>query len=364
MTTTTVSQDERRDALVGRALQSFQGAADVFAMYLGQRLGYYHSLWKEGPATAPELAARSGTNERYAREWLEQQAASGFLDVDDVRATPEQRRFTLPAGHAAVLADADDLNYVAPLATIFAAVGRKLDALVSAYRSGSGVSWADFGDEMREGQAASNRPLFLKALAQDCLAAIPDIHARLSADTPARVADIACGFGWSSIGIASFYPNVRVDGFDVDAPSISAAKANAREHGVSDRVRFQAIDAGAAELAGSYDLVIICEALHDMSRPVDVLRTARKLAGDQGAVLVIDEKTDEEFSAPSSDFDRLFYGYSVLVCLPDGMSHQPSAATGTVMRPARLRAYAREAGFTDVETLPIELGFFRVYRLR
>lgn len=360
----TLTSDERRDALVARALQSFQGAADVFAMYLGQRLGYYRSLWKDGPATAAELGARSNTNERYAREWLEQQAASGFLDVDDVRAVPEKRRFTLPAGHAAVLADPDDLNYVAPLAPMFAAIGRKLDALAAAYRSGGGVSWAEFGDEMREAQAAANRPLFLRMLAQDCLAAIPDIHARLSDDAPARVADIACGFGWSSIGIANAYPNVRVDGFDLDVPSISAAKANAREHGVADRVRFQAIDAGGSELAGAYDLVIICEALHDMSRPVDVLGTARRLAGERGAVLVIDEKTDEQFDAPGSDFDRLFYGYSVLVCLPDGMSHQPSAATGTVMRPATLRAYARDAGFTDVEILPIELGFFRVYRLR
>lgn len=360
----TLTPDERRDALVGRALQSFQGVADVFAMYLGQRLGYYRSLWKDGPATPLELAARSGTNERYAREWLEQQAASGFLDVDDVKEAPERRRFTLPAGHAAVVADAEDLNYVAPLAPMFATVGRKLDALVAAYRSGGGVSWAEFGDEMREAQGAQNKPLFLRALAQDCLAAIPDIHARLSADAPARVADIACGFGWSSIGIANAYPNVRVDGFDLDAPSISAAKANAREHGVGDRVRFQAIDAGTAELAGSYDLVIICEALHDVSRPVDVLRTARTLAGERGAILVIDEKTDEEFSAPGSDLDRLFYGYSVLICLPDGMSRQPSAATGTVLRPTTLRGYARDAGLTDVEILPIELGFFRVYRLR
>jgi 2-polyprenyl-3-methyl-5-hydroxy-6-metoxy-1,4-benzoquinol methylase len=360
----TLTQDERRDALVGRAMQSFQGVADVFAMYLGQRLGYYRSLWKDGPATPDELAARTGTNERYTREWLEQQAASGFLDVDDVRETPERRRFTLPAGHAAVLADADDLNYVAPLAPMFAAIGRKLDALVAAYRSGGGVSWDEFGDEMREAQGAQNKPLFLSALAHDCLAAIPDIHERLAADAPARVADIACGFGWSSIGIADAYPNVRVDGFDLDAPSIAAAKGNAREHGVADRVRFRAIDAGAAELAGSYDLVIICEALHDMSRPVDVLRTARRLARVGGAVLVIDEKTDEEFGAPGSDLDQLFYGFSILVCLPDGLSRQPSAATGTVMRPATVRRYAQEAGFKDAVPLPIELGFFRVYRLR
>jgi 2-polyprenyl-3-methyl-5-hydroxy-6-metoxy-1,4-benzoquinol methylase len=360
----TLEQDERRDVLVERALRSFQGVADVFAMYLGQRLGYYRSLWKDGPATPAELAARSRTNERYAREWLEQQAASGILDVDDVSAAPERRRFTLPAGHAAVLADTEDLSYLAPLAPMFAAVGSKLDALVAAYRSGGGVSWGEFGDEMREAQGAQNKPLFLRALAQDCLAAIADVHARLSSDAPARVADIACGFGWSSIGIANAYPNVRVDGFDVDEPSISAAKANAREHGVADRVRFKAIDAGAAELAGSYDLVIICEALHDMSRPVDVLRTARQLRREDGAVLVIDEKTDDEFSSPGSDLDRLFYGFSILICLPDGMSRTPSAATGTVMRPATMRRYAQEAGFADVEVLPIELGFFRVYRLR
>lgn len=363
MTTRAMTQDERRDALVGRAIQSFQGTADVFALYLGQRLGYYRSLWKDGPATAGELAARTGTNERYAREWLEQQAASAYLDVDDVRAAPERRRFALPAAHAAVLADADDLNYVAPLAPMFVAVGRQIDALVDAYRSGGGVSWAQFGEEMREAQAAANRPLFLQAL-PGAIAGIPDVHARLSAATAARVADIACGFGWSSIGLAKVYPRVHVDGFDLDAPSIDAARVNAREHGVDDRVRFEPRDAGAAGLAGRYDLVLICEALHDMSDPVAVLGTARRLAGDGGTVLVIDERTDEEFAAPGSDFDRLFYGYSVLICLPDGMSHQPSAATGTVMRPATVRRYARDAGFDDVEPLPIELGFFRIYRLR
>jgi len=361
--TTTVSQDERRDALVGRALQSFQGAADVFAMYMGRRLGYYRSLWKEGAATSPELASRSGTNERYTREWLEQQAASGFLDVDDARKAPQERRFTLPEGHAAVLADTEDLNHVAPIAAAFVAAIRKSEELTNAFRSGGGGSWAEFGPEMREAQGAQNKALFLKQLAQDFIPAISDVHARLVADPPARVADIACGFGWSSIGMAKGYPRIRVDGYDLDALSIEAAKANAREHGVADRVRFQAQDASDPKLSGRYDLVTIFEALHDMSRPVEVLRTARQLAGDRGTVLVIDERTDDEFSVPSGDLDRLFYGFSILVCLPDGMSHAPSAATGTVMRPATLRRYAQEAGFKDIEPLTIEAGFFRFYRL-
>lgn len=364
MTSTTVSQDERRDALVGRAIQSAQSAADLFAMYLGRRLGYYQSLWKEGAATSVELAKRTGTDERYTREWLEQQAASGFLDVDDVAAAPDKRRFTLPEGHAAVLADSEDLNYVAPIAAAMVAAMRKSDELANAFRSGGGVSWADFGPEMREAQGAQNKPLFLKQLAQDFIPAIPDVHARLMADPPARVADIACGFGWSSIGMAKGYPKIRVDGFDLDIPSVEAANANAREHGVSDRVRFMAQDASDPKLAGQYDLVTMFEALHDMSQPIEVLKTARKLAGDRGTVLVIDERTDDEFAAPAGDLDRLFYGFSILVCLPDGMSHTPSAATGTVMRPATLRRYAQEAGFKDIEPLEIEAGFFRFYRLR
>ena len=322
---TTVSQDERRDALVGRALQSVQGAADLFAIYLGRRLGYYQSLWKAGAATSAELASRTGTNERYAREWLEQQAASSFLDVDDARKAPDKRRFTLPEGHAAVLADSEDLNYVAPIAAAMVAAMKMSDELAEAFRSGAGVSWSQFGPEMREAQGAQNKALFLKQLAQDFIPAILDVHARLLADPPARVADIACGFGWSSIGMAKGYPNIRVDGYDLDAPSIEQAKANAREHGVADRVRFEARDAGDPKLAGQYDLVTMFEALHDMS--------------------------------------RLFYGFSLLVCLPDGMSHTPSAATGTVMRPATLRGYAREAGFKDIEALAIEAGFFRFYRL-
>ena len=190
---------------------------------------------------------------------------------------------------------------------------------------------------------------------------IADVHERLTEGNPARVADFACGGGWSSIGVARAYPNVQVDGFDIDEPSIRLANSNAEAEGVTDRVSFHQVD--VATVSGQYDLVLICEALHDMPQPVPVLAAARRLAGSEGAVIVMDERVAEKFEAPGSEIDRLMLGISNWVCLPDSMSSQPSVATGTAMRPPTLRKYASDAGFSSVEVLPIENDFFRFYRL-
>jgi 2-polyprenyl-3-methyl-5-hydroxy-6-metoxy-1,4-benzoquinol methylase len=250
---------------------------------------------------------------------------------------------------------------MARFAVTFAGVVLKLD---EAFRSGGGVPCSEFGTDGLEAQGAANRPQFARLLGSEWLPAIPDVHERLHADPPAAVVDMACGVGWSSIAIARAYPLARVDGFDVDEPSVERARRNAAEAGVSDRVRFHVADATEPDLAGRYELVTIFEALHDMSRPVEALQTARALAGGEGAVLVVDEKVADEFAAPGDETERLMYTYSVLCCLADGMSEAPSAQTGTVMRPETMRRYALEAGFADVEALPIEHDFFRYYRLR
>jgi 2-polyprenyl-3-methyl-5-hydroxy-6-metoxy-1,4-benzoquinol methylase len=216
---------------------------------------------------------------------------------------------------------------------------------------------------MREAQAAINRPAFMDSLVPEWLAAVPDLDARLKADPSARIADVACGFGWSSIAMARGYPRVDVTGLDLDAPSIEAARRNAAASGLADRVRFEVRDAADPALAGGYDLVTIFEALHDMSHPVDALRAARALLANGGSVVVADERVAEAFTAPGDDVERLMYGWSVLTCLPGGRTAEGSAATGTVMRPATLRAYAKAAGFTSTEILPIEHDFFRFYRL-
>jgi cyclopropane fatty-acyl-phospholipid synthase-like methyltransferase len=200
-------------------------------------------------------------------------------------------------------------------------------------------------------------------LGKEWLPAIPDVHARLQADPPARVADIGCGAGWSAIAMAQSYPKALVDGFDLDQASIELARANARETGLADRCRFHVRDAGDPELAGRYDLVAAFECLHDMSQPVKALEAMRRLSHEGGVVLIMDERVGDAFMAKGNDIEWMMYGWSVLHCLPVGMADQPSAATGTVMRPDTLRRYAREAGFKDVQVLPIENFFFRFYRL-
>jgi 2-polyprenyl-3-methyl-5-hydroxy-6-metoxy-1,4-benzoquinol methylase len=355
------TQEARRDELAGRLFGAVIGTLDLQAVYLGDRLGLYRALHEGGPATPVELAERAGVHPRYAREWLEHQAVGAILDVDDVTAAPDDRRYTLPAGHAEVLVDPDSLVLLAPLARFLVGTAKTMPKLLDAYRTGGGVDWADYGPDVVEGQEAINRPQFVH-LVGEWIDALPDIAARLRAGT-GRVADVACGTGWSSIAIARHFPGVEVDGIDIDEGSIARAKVHAAEAGVDGRVSFLFADAADAEGDGRYDLVTIFEAVHDMARPAEVLAATRRLLKPDGAVLIGDERVAQAFTAPGDDAERLFYGYSVVACLANGLFDQPSVATGTVLRPAALEAIAREAGFRRFTVLPTEHESFRFYRL-
>jgi 2-polyprenyl-3-methyl-5-hydroxy-6-metoxy-1,4-benzoquinol methylase len=351
---------EQADALSEQMFMSLIATAELLEVYLGDRLGLYQHLTEE-PLTPAELAARSDIAERYAREWLEAQAVSGFLVVDDVSASATDRRYRLPDEHAQVLLDRDAPTNLTPYTRMFIAAAQQLPAIMNAYRTGGGVNWRDYGPDMSEGQEWGNRPTYVTSMA-DWLASIEDLHARLTAG--ARVADVGCGGGWSSIAIARAYPGVTIDGFDLDEPAIERARRNAADEGLSDRVRFHAMDPAEAGHGDAYDLVAAFECIHDVPQPVPVLQTMRSMAGADGVVLVMDENVAHEFVAPGDEVERIMYGFSTLMCLPDGMSHPGSVGTGTVMRPSVLEGYAREAGFSNVEILPIDAGFWRFYRLR
>ena len=352
----------RRDALVERLSLDAIGAFDLFSVHIGERFGLYRALADKGPLTSSELAEAAGIHERYAREWLEQQAASDILAAEGE--DEGSRRFRLPEGHDEALLDVSSLNYIAPIARAVLASIRPIDALLEAMRTGGGVPYADYGDDLHEAQAAFTRPLFENLLGSEWLGAVPEIRDRLLADPPARVADVACGQGRSSIEIARAYPKVQVDGIDSDTASIEFARKNLEGSGVEDRVSFHDRDAADAGLAGRYDLVTIFEALHDMSYPVEVLRAARGLLTDGGVMLIGDERTEESFTAPAGETERLYYGFSVFHCLPVGMVGKGAAGTGTVIRPATVRRYAEEAGFSSCEVLPIENDLWRFYLLR
>ena len=361
--TLTTEQESQRDLFVERLLAAMSGVFDIFTVYIGNELGLYRTLAGGDRLNSVELAGRTGTQERYVREWLEQQTVAGILTVENPEAGPTERRFRLSPAHAEVLVDQDSLNYLTPLAKMAAGAVRPLPSLLQAYRHGGGVPYAEYGRVFREGQAAINRAAFLQELGQEWLPAIPDIHARLSNGAQARVADIGCGAGWSSIGVAQAYPSVRVDGFDLDEPSIELARKNAAEAGLNGRLAFEARDAAEVVGDGSYDLVLALECIHDMPDPVSVLRTMRLLAGDDGSVIVADERVGDAFTTNGNDVEWMMYGWSVLHCLPVGLADQPSVGTGTVMRTKTLAQYAQAAGFREVEVLPIDNFFFRFYRL-
>ena len=338
------------------------GTMEIFNLYLGERLGWLDAV-ADAPATPAELAERTRTNTRYAVEWLEAQAVYGNLTVvDDGGGDRLKRRYAMSSGAAEVLTDRHSLNYLGALPQMMAAAGAKLEKLLEAYRNGGGVSWAELGDNARDSQAALNRPWFESALAA-ALASVPQIDAVLQ-EPRARIADIGCGAGWSSIAIARAYPSATVLGVDVDEPSIQAANANADAAGVADRARFVVAAGQTLSELGPFDAAFAFECVHDMPRPVDVLTAIHEAVRSEGLVVIMDEAVADDFSAPGDQVEQLMYGYSTLICLPDGLSSTPSEGTGTVMRRSILTDYARRAGFSSLEVLPIEeFGFWRFYRL-
>lgn len=351
---------ERTNPLSQRLFRSAIAALDLYALYLGDRLGLYSALAESDPATSAELATRTGTHERYVREWLEHQAVSGIVAVDDPSADAMSRRYSLPPEHVAVLVDQDSLSYEAHKGIDMVRGARRLPDLVEAFRTGAGLRPLPWEPE---GRAEFNRARFRQLLGIRWLPSIPEVDGRLRSVPPARVADLGCGTGWSSVAMAQAYPRIAVDGFDLDEAAIAAARKHAVEAGVDHRVRFDARDVAELQGAQPYDLITVFEALHDMARPVEVLKAMRALLAEGGSVVVADERVGERFAIPADDQEVYVYGWSVVDCLSSSMGDPSFAQTGAVMRPDTLRRYALEAGFARMEVLPVDDIQWRFYRL-
>ena len=349
------------EALTTRLIESTIHALELYGIHLGKELGLYAALQSRGPLTPPELASAAGIALRYAREWLEQQAVAGLLDVTGALAAADDRRYSLPQEHVNALVTEDHPSHLAPLAQMVAGIGGALDRVVEAYRTGDGVPYPHFGAAFRRGQAGINRPAFVSDLVKAWIPSAPDIHKALQTSS-LRVADVGCGTGWSTTAIARAYPDAEVIGFDSDEASVRDARELAAAQDVP--VRFACRDAGSLADEGPFDLVLVLEALHDMSRPREVLAALRDTLTPGGSVFIADEKVADHFHAPGDDVERLMYGWSIVHCLPVSLTEQPSAAIGTVIREDTVRGLARAAGFGQVDVLPVDAGFFRLYRLR
>lgn len=347
------------EELTGRFFEATLGALELQTVYLGMKLGFYEEL--AVPRTVREVAASTGILPRYVQEWLEQQAIAGFVSVDD-SADPDQRRFHLSEPQRLALLEEDSPFYAGAMALVGGGCGAVVPRVVQAWREGGGLSFAEYGDDIRLGQGLFNKGGFLGSLVGDWLPAMPTVD-HLLGEEGARALDLGCGVGWSGIALAQAYPALVVHGVDSDEASIMDARANAIAANVSDRARFEVRNADDSKLPSSYDVAFFFESLHDMAHPVQALAAVRSALRPGGLVVVMDEKAEEEFAPDGSPYERFLGAGSVLHCLPVGLSEPDSAATGAMFRPDTLRRYAAEAGFSGVEIAPVEHDMMRFYVL-
>ena len=348
--------------LAGRLFTEGVGAFHLGTIYIGLKHGLFAVLAQEGPLTAAELASRTRLDGWYVREWLQAETIAGLLLADDDDLS--RARFAAAPGVHETLVDETSAAYVGGLALALPAGFSVMPELVAAFRTGDGVPYASYGAEAVEAQAALNRPAFVNQLVSEWIPQIPDVWVQLKDSERATcIADVGCGVGWAAIELAKAYPHVRVDGYDSDEESIFRARRNAVDAGVSDRVTFDVVDASSGYGDSRYDLVIFLECVHDMAHPVTAIAQAKAALAEGGTVIVMDERVDE-VPVAGDPVQTFFATASVLWCLPQGRVEPNSEAVGAVMPASRFRRIARDAGWSDIEILPINHPFWRFYRLQ
>ncbi len=323
---------------------------------VGDRLGLFRALAEHGPITSDAFAVRAGIHPRYAREWLSAMACHGYVAYDDATET-----FSLTPEQAFCLVDGDSPFYMGSMFALFPDYYRNVDRLTEAFRHGGGVAQERFGAEWCCGFERFTRPAFVNNLVADWIPAMPEIDARLRAGGSA--ADIGCGNGLALIELAKGYPNATLVGYDFNPPAIEAARANAAEAGVGDRIRFEVLDAGDG-LPATYDLITCFDVVHDMPHPIPALRAIREALNPGGSFFVLEFNFSSDLQ---ENIDHPFgigawgYAASVNYCMTTALA-AGGVGTGTCMGEARFREYAAAAGFTQVRRLdfptnPLNLFF-------
>lgn len=325
-------------SFVFRAVDEVGAALNCALVVMGDRLGYYRAL-ADGPRTAAELADATGTGERYAAEWLAAQAAGDFVRYD-----PASGRFTLPAEHVVALTDETSPAYLPGFFQI--AFGTISDAsqVFDRARDGDGLGWGDHNHDVHEGCERFFRPGYAANLVSGWLPALTDVVPKL--ERGARVHDIGCGHGASTILMAQAFPQSRFVGTDAHRGSIDVARERAGEAGVADRVELSV--AAATEVAGTgFDLVTIFDALHDMGDPVGCARRVHDMLADDGTWMIVEPAAGDRVEDNFNPVGRAYYGFSTLLCTPSSLSQDVGLAIGTQAGPARIRDIVTAAGFTQ-----------------
>lgn len=321
---------------MGKLVSDLSGAAMIASMVVGEELGLYRAMASSDPLTADELARRTGCNARLVREWLNAQAAAGYVEYAD-------GRYRLPAEQALALAVEDSPVYVAGGATVLASLFLDKDKQVAAMRGDGAISWGEHHASMFSGVEKFFRPGYKANLVATWLPALEGVVAKL--ERGAKVADVGCGHGASTVIMAQAYPRSRFYGFDFHRPSIETARQRAQEGSVADRVTFVESTA-KGYLEGDFDLICFFDCLHDMGDPVGAARQAYKALKPDGTVLLVEPFAGDNLQDNFNPIGRMYYAASTFLCTPNSLSQEVGRALGAQAGEATLSQVFSEAGFT------------------
>jgi SAM-dependent methyltransferase len=337
--------------LVDRVISDVGATLQAPLMLLGDRLGLFRAL-ADGPLGTEQLAERTGTAERYAREWVRGQAAPGYVAYD-----PATDRYSLTPEQAHLFAEADGPSFVFGGFEMAIAAGQVSPRLERSFRDGLGIGWHEHDDGVFCGTARFFEPSYRSELVESWIPALDGASARLGAG--ARVADVGCGHGLSTLLMAEAFPRSEFIGFDYHAASIEDARSHSRRAGLDDRLRFEI--ASAKDFPGTaYDLVTLFDCLHDLGDPVGAARHVRQALADDGIYMVVEPSAGDRVEENLTPLGRARYAASTLLCTPNSLSQEVGRAMGAAAGPAAIRAVLEEAGFSRVRcaaTTPFNLVF-------
>ena len=338
MGTTAQIDEAKLEQFVFRAVEEVGATLNTALVVMGDRLGLYRALDGAGGLTPSELAERTSTAERYVREWLNAQAAGGYVEYDS-----ESGRYTLPPEHAMALAQPDSPAYLPGFFQI--ALGSVADSphIVDAAREGDGFGWGEHGHDVHEGCERFFRTGYNANLVESWLPALDGVVSKL--ERGGRVADVGCGHGASTILMAKAFPNSTFVGTDYHDGSIATARERAQEAGVADRVRFDVTPASAYGGSG-YDLVTMFDCLHDMGDPVGAAQHVRETIAPDGTWMIVEPAAGDRVEDNLNPVGRAYYGFSTFLCTPASLSQEVGLALGAQAGEARIRDVVVGGGFT------------------
>lgn len=325
--------------LLGSFVTDLGGSFQAISAVIGDRLGLYRALHTVMPATPTEVADEAGVGERYVLEWLKTQTAGGYITYD-----PATERFSLTEEQAFALAAPDGMQIAAAF-HLPVAVIKNIEPITEAIRANDGFGWHQHDPELFEGTERFFRPGYVANLVASWIPALDGVDEKLQAG--ARVADVGCGHGASTLLLGESYPKSQITGYDYHAPSIDQARKRVAEAGVATQVSFEV--AAASDFPGTeYDLVAIFDALHDMPDPLEAAKHIRESLKPDGTFLLVEPYANDALEDNINPVGRLFYGASTVICVAHSMTEEPRTALGAQAGEARLSELLTQAGFTRV----------------